>query len=538
MRVKGRTRIQKKISSRSIYNVFITIFKIILFSICLFLAYEGCKFSYYSSSNYQEPIFEQEDSVWIHLSIFLLVCIIVGITLFLLNSLKERFLSKYFIMEKGVLITACAWLMILGLMYIVEHPYYPTGDQINTTAGAAYARAGNYVMFSRGGYIGLYEQQKGLLFLYEILFSIFGDFCYGVAACFHVIFSVITLVAGYSLLKILADNSLYCILYCIMMMSCMPYMIYLPYIYGDLPSICFAMVLFWAMAAYGKRLQRRYVVIGGAMAALALLVRMNSWIVLIAVGIGMVLLALEKKTFRPLLACMCIILAAWGTVKAVEKMYEYRSGYESGVGLPSILWMAMGLQETDGRPGVYNRYQQNVFEECGFEREPAIQVGREYIAMRLDEFKENPEYAYDFFLKKVKMQWLEPLFEGLYETNSFPEMEEIPEGAFSLYYGNLHDAIWKASNYYQSIVYLAMLSFVVGSILHKGGYLANSAGWIPLIAVVGGFLFCIVWESKSRYILPYYMYMLPFASMGIGKTAEGICGFCNRFFGKGIGKSV
>ena len=200
------------------------------------------------------------------------------------------------------------------------------------------------------------------------------------------------------------------------------------------------------------------------MAALALLVRMNSWIVLIAVGIGMVLLALEKKTFRPLLACMCIILAAWGTVKAVEKMYEYRSGYESGVGLPSILWMAMGLQETDGRPGVYNRYQQNVFEECGFEREPAIQVGREYIAMRLDEFKENPEYAYDFFLKKVKMQWLEPLFEGLYETNSFPEMEEIPEWAFSLYYGNLHDAIWKASNYYQSIVYLAMLSFVVGSI--------------------------------------------------------------------------
>ena len=100
-------------------------------------------------------------------------------------------------------------------------------------------------------------------------------------------------------------------------------------------------------------------------------------------------------------------------------MYEYRSGYPSDIGIPSILWIAMGLQETDGMAGVYNRYQQTTFAEHDFQQEPAAQEGKEYIRERLREFRENPAMARYFFKRKLEDQWIEPLFSSLKATESF-----------------------------------------------------------------------------------------------------------------------
>lgn len=91
----------------------------------------------------------------------------------------------------------------------------------------------------------------------------------------------------------------------------------------------------------------------------------------------------EEKEGQYLLAGFAILLTAALTVKAVDVMYEYRSGYPSDIGIPSILWIAMGLQETDGMAGVYNRYQQTTFAEHDFQQEPAAQEGKEYIRERL-----------------------------------------------------------------------------------------------------------------------------------------------------------
>ena len=33
-------------------------------------------------------------------------------------------------------------------------------------------------------------------------------------------------------------------------------------------------------------------------------------------------------------------------------------------------------------------------------------------------------------------------------------------------------------------------------------------------AVIGGFCFSLLWEAKTRYILPYYLFMFPCAAVG------------------------
>lgn len=503
--------------------------QLILLIITGFLAYQGIRYSYFSSIDYGQYIFLIEDTTFKHLTFFVLLCL-AGACLVKLLEKVPLYQEK---ICQAVLVIACLCMALEGFFYLRQHPYYPVGDQLNTTAGAAYARSGNYAMFQKGGYIGLYEQQKGLLFLYEILFSLFGDFCYDVAAWFHLGFGIVTLAAGYYFLKIVTIKPVCRLLYCGCMVFCLPYLLYLPYIYGDLPSICFSMVLFWALAAYEQKMQKRYVAAAAAAGVLALLVRTNIWIVLIAVAIGMLLLALQKSSLRPVLAGLCILLAAGAAVKSVDKMYEYRSGYESGIGLPAILWIAMGLQETEGIPGVYNRYQQNVFEECDFDRKAAIEAAREDIAESLKDMRENPGYARDFFLTKVRMQWLEPLFESLYATNTFSDRKEIPDWVPKLYYGELHNFVWQFANYYQSMIYLAGFAFVAACIIKKGKTPMESCiGWIPFIAIVGGFLFSIIWESQCRYVLPYYLFFILYASMGMGILSEAVVSLVQRLYQK------
>ena len=40
------------------------------------------------------------------------------------------------------------------------------------------------------------------------------------------------------------------------------------------------------------------------------------------------------------------------------------------------------------------------------------------------------------------------------------------------------------------------------------------------MAVIGGFLFSILWEASSRYVLPYVVYMIPLAAMGIYRLVK------------------
>ena len=315
-----------------------------------------------------------------------------------------------------------------------------------------------------------------------------------------------------------------------MMSGCIPFLLYLPYIYGDVLSISFGIVMFWAVSAYEHYEKKRYIALAACVAGVAALARENTWIILIGVGIYAVLVCLKKKKGQYLLAGIAILLTATLTVKAVDVMYEYRSGYPSGIGIPSILWIAMGLQETDGMAGVYNRYQQATFADHDFQQEPAAQEGREYIRERLKEFRENPSMMVDFFKRKLENQWIEPLFSSLKATETFDtDGEPLPSVIQSLYYGNLHEIVWKLANYYQSLVYLA--GIVLGAALCGMWWRkkeVSSALWLPLIGIVGGFLFSVIWEAQCRYVFPYYVFLILYVPMGLyemGRVISRLTGY-------------
>ena len=507
--------------NQKLYHVLLGILLVCVLAMMMLLSYWACKISYYGAVDGRSRGMLVKDKTWAHILIFLTTALCTV-------KIDELLMKKDKILQEKIclctLIVTGVIAFALGLFYVCKNPYYPVGDQINTTAFAAYCREGNFSMLSPGGYVGMYQQQKGLGILYEILFALFGNFNYRPAKILHVVWWIFTILAGYGFLKLNTDRPVFRMLYCVMMLGCFPFLFYLPYIYGDVLSISFGTILFYGVAAYEHSGQKRYIALASFAAGLAVLARKNTWIILIAVVVYALLSSLKKRKLQYLLAGTAILLTAALSVKAVDVVYEVRSGYPSGVGIPSILWVAMGLQETEGRAGVYNRYQQTTFADCDFQQESATQQGKIYIRERLEEFSQDPGKAFSFFKNKLEGQWIEPMYAALETTESFEEGTVLSPVLESLYYGALGRIIWNLTNYYQSILYLAgLMALVMLGILWWKKKDVPTSLWLPWIAVFGGFLFSIMWEAKSRYVFPYCVFMILYAPEGLYQMGLLLC---------------
>ena len=507
--------------NQKLYHVLLGILLVCVLAMMMLLSYWACKISYYGAVDGRSRGMLVKDKTWAHILIFLTTALCTV-------KIDELLMKKDKILQEKIclctLIVTGVIAFALGIFYVCKNPYYPVGDQINTTAFAAYCREGNFSMLSPGGYVGMYQQQKGLGILYEILFALFGNFNYRPAKILHVVWWIFTILAGYGFLKLNTDRPVFRMLYCVMMLGCFPFLFYLPYIYGDVLSISFGTILFYGVASYEHSGQKRYIALASFAAGLAVLARKNTWIILIAVVVYALLSSLKKRKLKYLLAGTAILLTAALSVKAVDVVYEVRSGYPSGVGIPSILWVAMGLQETEGRAGVYNRYQQTTFADCDFQQESATQQGKIYIRERLEEFSQNPGKAFSFFKNKLKGQWIEPMYAALETTESFEEGTVLSPALESLYYGALGRIIWNLTNYYQSILYLTgLMALVMLGILWWKKKDVPTSLWLPWIAVFGGFLFSIMWEAKSRYVFPYCVFMILYAPEGLYQMGLLLC---------------
>ena len=210
-----------------IYQLLLEILLVCALPVMALLGYWACRYSYYGTVDYSIRNILVKDTAWKHILVFLLaVAAVWGLDRMLARTKRVQ-------QEKiclGVLMLTVVAAFILGILYILKNPYFPEGDQIGVAAFAAYAREGNYVMLGPGGYVGMYQQQKGLGALYEILFTFFGNFNYTSAKIVHVIWWLFAILAGYGFLKLNTDRAVFRILYCAMLLGCMPFLLYLPYI--------------------------------------------------------------------------------------------------------------------------------------------------------------------------------------------------------------------------------------------------------------------------------------------------------------------
>lgn len=471
-------------------------------------------------------------TVWedVQITLLRILAIVIAILFSVfVGGLFDKLIEKH---KKAEVILVTVLAMVfwgINLWWVSIVPYVMDGDQTVIWYNAVLSLQNDFSMFDKGGQMFIYPQQQGLSFLYELLFRITGSTSYHLIGYVNATLAPFTVVFGYDFVKLCFGKKA-ATRFLPLVLCCLPYIIYAPYVYGDIPSIALTFILLWAILKATKTGQKRYYIVACLIATIALLCRMNMWICFIGIAIGLVYHCFYKKSIKPALFALAIILCSSLGMSGVKQFNSSRSGYPVSKGMPSMLWMAMGLQFSEYGAGYYNDYSKRIFEEVGYDRELASAIAKQEIKDRIHVFLGDGYQTKLFFAQKMKSQWVEPLFESMKFTGTFEtdDAKELPPFVASLYHGEGHTVINRFAEYMLCIVYLFAFIGVIKRFFEKDTLLKD----IPLIIFVGGFLFSIIWEAKARYMLPYYVLLHIYAAYGLAVSSAQIKILLSKFLHK------
>lgn len=448
-----------------------------------------------------------------------------------LGWLLERVVLHIRYLEWVVLGVCCTLFWLVCMWWVAVVPYGMEGDQAIVWQSAAFALQGNFSMYGHGGQMFIYPQQQGLSFLYEILFRLTGSTSQQMIGYINASMAPLTLFFGYQCVKEMAGIKA-AVRFLPLMMLCFPYIIYSPYVYGDIPSISLSFLLLWTILKFCSTTKYRYAVLACSTAALALICRKNIWIFLIGVLIGLGYQAWQKWKLKPALFAVCVVLCASLSMTAIKQFNSIRSGYPVSEGMPAVLWLAMGIQYSEYGAGYYNNYSKEVYRKVDYDKEQASAIGWQEVKDRIKTFEEYPDQIGMFFDEKMKSQWIDPLFESVKFTGNFDEdnMDRVPSLVLEIYQGEAKETLKKVCSSMMSVIYFFSLIGVGFRYFKKKAIVED----IPLIVFVGGFLFSIIWEAKARYVFPYFILLHLYAAYGLTDLTEMIKVRVLKFVGKRV----
>lgn len=459
----------------------------------------------------------------------LLAVLVLLILCFLLmksNSKNQRRILMYF----SIAIT-----FIFGVLVLSLGKSAPATDDLAVYQIArAFAKNINSETNLSTSYLALYPHQIGLIAYEELLIRIFHllplkfpepyQFLQFVNVCeaSATIFFWSGIISTFW--KSEDVNSIYPYL-CIFNL---PFIFYTSFVYGEIPSFFFlSLGIFLFCKWYNQNYQiNAYPFFSIICIALSVAIRKNNLIPMIAFLIVLLFEMIKRKKAGLLICILACLFLCLSITPGIKKIYEVRFDYQFQKGIPSSSHIAMGMQESIIAEGWNNDFNLNTYIQSGYDTKTAHEKSIEAIKIRQQYFKENPGKAFTFYLRKIVSQWTDGTYSCLQFTRNtegnrfstfsdlYSEQKSTTRGAFIMF-----------CNYVQLFVYLGFLLFNLNILfckLHKEEHAISVLECFGLLSIIGGFLFHILWEAGSRYILLYVLFMIPFSAKGIFDTLKKI----------------
>lgn len=168
--------------------------------------------------------------------------------------------------------------------------------------------------------------------------------------------------------------------------------------------------------------------------------------------------------------------------------------------------------------GWYNATPNNTYDSYHGDIEKINQEQWKVYFGNLKNLVSNPKRLLVFHGKKFASMWTESTNQALWTNYSFyesdyldmpKEEERIQNNKFlsEIYFGTANNLI---IYYFKALAIIIYLGTLVGLIINRKNI--NTEHIALIIIFLGGFVFHIIWEAKSRYIIPYIMVLLPFST--------------------------
>ena len=142
-----------------------------------------------------------------------------------------------------------------------------------------------------------------------------------------------------------------------------------------------------------------------------------------------------------------------------------------------------------------------------------------------------------FYQDKICSTWIEPAFQTLWWSEPLEVFDGQPEEykeyilnnelLIGILHGEEHKALIRFLDIMQITIFAMSMISVIASFKNKT---YDNKNFILLITFLGGFLFHILWETKSIYVVPFYIMLLPSAADGIENTNIFIKNITSKLF--------
>jgi putative membrane protein len=277
------------------------------------------------------------------------------------------------------------------------------------------------------------------------------------------------------------------------------------FMYGDIPALALSIFSVFFMMKYTETKKIKYGVFASLLTMIAYMMRMNTLIFVIATVMYLVLNLFKdfkqkeiKEKIINLAVIAIFLILTFVPSSLVKTYYLHKYNLEEGKTYPSISYFFMAMEEGPRANGWYN---ETIAEPALRSLKTGENISDEYktkIKERLEYFTKNPGYTVNFYQKKLTTTWAESTYSALF-NNGITEESNLKW-------------IKAPLTFYQKALIILTFSCAIIVLIQKRKNLSLELIFLVII-FLGGFCFHILWEAKSRYIIPYIVVIIPIASI-------------------------
>lgn len=496
---------------KKLYRYVVSIFA---FVICLGLTLLNARYNCYMGdvwSSFHEITIFEKDNVAVNI-LALLVFFALFVLLTKLSS-KIKISERVLNVIHYVLLTVIG---ILGVIWVMSAKVTPKEDQLFIQQSLEAFLNGDRTPFLKGGYIFIYPHQTGFMWFSLVVSKLFGLYNYTAFQLINVIGLILFYEGITKLFEAMGVGKKIGIMVLVTGILFYPLILYTTFVYGNILGLAFATLSIERAYHIDKNKPVINMILSALLMGLAVMCKKNY--IIFAIGLIIWLFVKtcdEKKKNNPIamiLVCIGVCIGMKAPLMLTEKMMDCK--LDSGI--PSISFVAMGLQEGERAPGWYNEYTKDVAYVCDYDGKAEAKMAGENVKESINKFAASPSYAAGFFLNKTTSQWCNPTFQSVWVNQFVGDAEKQPEWL---------QKFISFDNALVHVRYLSILTFIIffGAMIFIPLYRKDknfSEMLILLMILVGGFVFHTFWEGKSEYVISYIVLLIPYSCAGFERLAE------------------
>ncbi len=467
-------------------------------------------------------IYEHIDIRWNNI-LYILALVLVGLGIFFITKFVDKHLNekedkRSKMIRAYILVVALIAYAVFSIMWTAKVKCIIEGDQVPViqTAQGIYNNnleenlsIGTYAGVSLGEYLQTNQQQIPLSFVYSTFFRIVHSSKAEALRTINIISNILIVVAIYKISKQLSKNyKINKALLFTLILTFISIPMLSTFIYGDIPSLALCLFSVYFIMKYRETEKWRYVIGAAVLNMLAYMMRMNSLIFVIATVIYLILNLIEKISKKPwkekilnILIIFIYIFVCIFPSSLIKNHFLDKYNLDKNKAFSSSNYILMAMVEGRRANGWYN---EEIGEYTLKNPETADEKHKEEIKERLTYFSQNIGYAFSFYTMKLASTWAENTYSAV--RNNMRNNEDPLQ--------NITDPIL----FYQKVLLIiTCLCSLIVLIQNRKNLTLDILFLITIF--IGGFAFHILWETKSRYIIPYIVVLIPIASIYIKKIS-------------------